>query len=66
MTHDHSLEGTERLLPIYGDNRHGQLGLFEDLVVLRILRECGKLREPGPNSTWLRICCGKEISGVLS
>src|SRR6266581_3898796 len=39
--------------------------LFEDLVVLRILGECGKLREPCPHSTWLRVAGRKEISGGL-
>src|SRR5882672_11239389 len=65
MPHDHSLEGTEGLLSPYRHHRHSQLGLFEDLVVLRILGERGKLREPGPHSTWLRVSGGKEISGGL-
>src|SRR5882672_6840117 len=65
MPHDHSLEGTEGLLSPYRHHRHSQLGLFEDLVVLRILGERGKLREPGPHSAWLRVCGGKEIPGGL-
>src|ERR1700737_3655701 len=65
MTHDHSLERTEGLLSTYRHHRHSELRLFEDLVVLRILSECGKLREPGPHSTWLRVSGGKEISGGL-
>src|SRR5258707_7300522 len=65
MPHDYGLEGAKRLLPTYRHHRHRQLRLFEDLVVLRILRESRKLREPGPHSTWLRVSGGKEISGVF-
>src|SRR5438132_14337981 len=65
MTHDHRLEGAKRLLPTYRHHRHRQLRLFEDLVVLRILGESRKLREPGPHSTWLRVSSGKKISGDL-
>src|SRR5690348_5360268 len=65
MTHDHRLEGTERLLSAHRHHRHSQLRLFEDLVVLRILGERGKLREPGPHSAWLRVGGGKEISRGL-
>src|SRR6266436_10420477 len=63
MPHDYGLEGAKRLLPTYRHHRHRQLRLFEDLVVLRILGESRKLREPGPHSTWLRVSRGKEISG---
>src|SRR6266702_400972 len=63
MTHDHSLEGAEGLLSTYRHHRHRQLRLFENLVVLRILRESGKLREPGPHSTWLCVSGSKNISG---
>src|ERR1700730_13439164 len=65
MPHDDSLEGTEGLLSAYRHHGHSQLRLFEDLVVLRILGERGKLREPGSHSTWLRVSGGKEISGGL-
>src|SRR5438477_10730318 len=65
MAHDYSLQRTEGLFSPYRHHRHGQLGLFEDLIVLRILGESGKLREPGPHSTWLRVSGGKEISGGL-
>ena len=65
MTHDDGLKGTEGLLSTYGQNRHSQLGLFEYLIVFRILRECGKLREAGPHSTGLRVSGSKEISGGL-
>src|SRR5207249_5128172 len=65
MTHDHCLEGTEGLLSTHRHHRHCQLRLFEDLVVLGILRERGKLREPGAHSTWLRVSGRKEISGGL-
>src|SRR5882724_570796 len=65
MTHDHSLEGAKGLFSTYRHYRHSQLRLFEDLVVLRILGERGKLREPGPHSAWLRVCGGKEIPGGL-
>src|ERR1700733_16179847 len=65
MTHDHSLQRTEGLLSANRHYRHGQLRLFEDLVVLRILRERGELRESCPHSTRLRISSGKEIPGVL-
>src|SRR5258708_33640465 len=63
MTHDHRLEGAEGLLSTYRHHRHRKLRLFENLVVLRILRESGKLREPGPHSARLRVSDGKEISG---
>src|SRR5579872_4723428 len=63
MTHDHCLKRTEGLLSPDRHHRHRQLGLFEDLVVLRILRERGKLREPGSHSPWLRVSRGKKISG---
>src|SRR5260370_30821890 len=63
MPHDYGLEGAKRLLPTYRHHRHRQLRLFEDLVVLRILGESRKLREPGPHSTWLRVSSGKKISG---
>src|SRR5713101_424603 len=65
VTHDHSLKGTERLLSTNRHHRHSQFGLFEDLVVLRILGEGGKLCEPGPHSAWLCVGRGKEISGVF-
>src|SRR5689334_12975989 len=65
MPHDHSLEGAKRLLPTYGHHRHRQLRLFEDLVVVCILGESRKLREPGPHSAWLRVSGGKEISSGL-
>src|SRR6266481_7025951 len=65
MTHDHSLERTEGLFSAYRHHRHSQLGLFEDLIVLRILGERGKLREPSPHSTWLRLRSSKEISVSL-
>src|SRR2546429_4839735 len=63
MPHDYGLEGAKRLLPTYRHHRHRQLRLFENLVVLRILRESGKLREPGSHSARLRVSGGKEISG---
>src|SRR5258708_37012683 len=63
MTHDHRLEGAEGLLSTYRHHRHRKLRLFENLVVLRILRVSGKLREPGPHSARLRVSDGKEISG---
>src|SRR6266568_2039701 len=65
MTHDHRLEGAEGLLSTYRHHRHRQLHLLENLVVLRILGECGKLREPCPHSTRLRVGGRKEISGGL-
>src|SRR6267143_3019754 len=65
MTHDHCLEGAEGFLSTHCHHRHCQLRLFEDLVVLRILGERGKLREPSPHSTRLRVSGGKEISGGL-
>src|SRR5437879_11723224 len=65
MTHNHSLQRTEGLLSTYRHHRHCQFRLFEDLIVLRILRESGKLREPGSHSTRLRVSGGKEISGGL-
>src|SRR3984893_17743658 len=63
MPHDYGLEGAKRLPPTYRHHRHRQLGLFEGLVVLRILGESRKLREPGPHSTRLRVRSGKKISG---
>src|SRR5216683_6762745 len=63
MPHDYGLEGAKRLLPTHRHHSHRQLRLFEDLVVLRILRESGKLREPGPHSARLRVSGGKKISG---
>src|SRR5882762_5229938 len=65
MTHDHCLEGAEGFLSTHCHHRHRQLRLFEDLVVLRILGERGKLREPSPHSTRLRVSSSKEISGGL-
>src|SRR5437879_4875763 len=65
MTHNHSLKRAERLLSTDRHHRHSQLRLFEDLVIFRILRERGKLREPGTHSTWLRVRGGKEISRVF-
>src|SRR6266581_640109 len=65
MPHDYGLEGAKRLLPTYRHHRHRQLRLFEDLVVLRVLGESRKLREPGPHSTGLRVSGGIEISGGL-
>src|SRR5580704_11495146 len=59
MTHDHSLQGTEGLLSANRHHRHRQLRLFEDLIILRILRESSELREPGPHSTRLSISGGK-------
>src|SRR5207253_11478309 len=63
MPHDYGLEAAKRLLPTYRHHRHRQLRLFEDLVVLSILGESRKLREPSPHSTWLRVSSGKKISG---
>src|ERR1700722_4050749 len=63
MPHDYGLEGAKRLLPAYRHHRNRQLRLFEVLVVLRILGESRKLREPGPHSTWLRVSGSKKISG---
>src|SRR5208283_3046947 len=63
MTHDHSLQGTEGLLSADRHHGHSQLRLFENLVVLRILGERGKLREPSSHSPGLRIGSGKKISG---
>src|SRR5260370_14718190 len=65
MTHDHSLKGTEGLLSTYRHHRHRQLGLFEDLIVFRILGERRKLREPRPHSTGLRISGGEKIPSTL-
>src|SRR5258708_19575485 len=62
MPHDYGLEGAKRLLPTYRHHRHRQLRLFEDLVVLGILGESRKLREPGPHSTGLCVSGGKKIS----
>ena len=64
MPHDHGLEGAKRLLPTYRHHRHRQLRLFEDLVVLRILGESRKLREPCPHSTWLPLP-GDPAAGVM-
>src|SRR5271165_4890405 len=65
MAHDHGLEGAEGLFSADRHHRHSQLRLFEDLVVLRILGERGKLREPGPHSTRLRVSGSKEVSGGI-
>src|SRR6202030_2940156 len=65
MTHDHSLQGTEGFLSTNRHHRHRQLGLFENLIIFRILRERGELREPCPHATRLSISSGKEIPGVL-
>src|ERR1700733_15498939 len=62
MTHDHSLLGTEGLLSTNRHHWHRQLRLFEDLIVLRILREGCELREPCPHSTRLRISGSKKNS----
>src|SRR5260370_7530578 len=65
MTHDHSLKGTEGLLSTYRHHRHRQLGLFEALIVFRILGERGKLSEPRPHSTGWRISGGEKIPSSL-
>jgi len=65
VTHDHGLKRTEGFLSADCHHGHRQLGAFEDLVVFRILGEGGKLCEPGPHSTRLRISRGKEVSGGL-
>src|SRR5258708_39812863 len=65
VTHDPRLERAEGFLAPHRHYRHGQLRLFQDLVVFCILGERGKLREAGPHSTWLRVSGCKEISGSL-
>src|SRR5258708_21829637 len=63
MRDDYGLEGAKSLLPTHRHHSHRQLRLCEDLVVLRILGESRKLREPGPHSTGLRVSGGKKNSG---
>jgi hypothetical protein len=54
---------TEGFLSANRHHRHRQLRLFEDLVILRILRKGGELREPGPHSTRLRNVAGSTKLG---
>src|ERR1700739_3358895 len=63
MPHDLCLQRTERLLTPEGQERHRELYLLKDFVVLRILRERGKLRKPRPHSSRLRVGRREKVSG---
>src|SRR5579863_2793237 len=63
VTHDNGLQRAEGLLSADGKHRHRELVLLEDLIVLGILRERGKLREPSSHPAWLCVGCREEVSG---
>src|SRR5712672_2394462 len=65
VAHDHRLQWTKRLFSANSQYGHGQLHLFEDSVVLGVLRKSGELSEPSPHPT--RLCIGgrKKVSGGL-
>src|SRR5580700_6047069 len=58
VAHDYGLQRTERLLATHSQHGDRQLSLFEDLVVLRVLRESGELRKARSHSSWL--CVGRR------
>src|SRR3984885_2804688 len=63
VTHDDGLQRAEGLLSADGKHRHRELLLLKDLIVLGILRERGKLCEPGSHPSWLCVGCCEEVSG---
>src|SRR5258707_14297713 len=65
VAHDHRSQWTKRLFSANSQYGHGQLHLFEDSVVLGVLRKSGELSEPSPHPTGLCMGGRQKVSGGL-
>src|SRR5271163_3007725 len=65
VAHDYCLQRPEGLFSPYRHDRHGELRLLKNLVILCVLGEGGKLRESRPHTAGLRVCRCEEISGCF-